>query len=240
MPEVVVFLPTYNERENIERTVRDVLEAAPNGEVYVVDDLSPDGTGEAVDRMAEGDPRITILHREGPRGRGYAAIEGLKRLLEREDFEYVIEMDADGSHDPRDIPAFLEACGDCDVVLGSRYVKGGGVKGWGLFRTLNSAVANRVARVMLGLPYRDATSGYRCFRREALAALPWDRMISNNPSIVEEMLAHLHHRGLRIREMPIQFTNRTEGASKFSIRLIGRWILNLWKVRSCLPKPGER
>jgi dolichol-phosphate mannosyltransferase len=125
-------------------------------------------------------------------------------------------------------------------VLGSRYVPGGGVEGWGWFRTLNSAVANRVARLLLALPYRDATSGYRCFRREVLADLPWESMISDNPSIVEEILYHVHRRGCRIVEVPIRFIDRTEGESKFSVKLVGRWIANLWRVRRGAERPAAK
>jgi dolichol-phosphate mannosyltransferase len=234
MARALVFLPTYNESASIRDLISRILEVHPEGGVLVVDDLSPDGTGRIVDEMAARDPRIRVVHREGPRGRGYAGIVGLKLAGESTDFSHVIEMDADGSHDPRYIPRLLEAAENPDVVLGSRYVPGGGVEGWGWFRVLNSAVANCAARLILGLPYHDATSGYRCFKREILADLPWDSMISNNPSIVEEVLAHLHHRKLRITEIPIVFTDRTVGKSKFSIRLIGQWLRNLWLVRRSL------
>ena len=236
MARALVFLPTYNEAEKIRGLIERILEVHPEGGVLVVDDLSPDGTGRIVDEMASVDPRIRVLHRQGPRGRGYAGIAGLKLAGESTEFSHVIEMDADGSHDPKYIPILLTACEEADVVLGSRYVPGGGVEGWGWFRVLNSAVANRAARFILGLPYRDATSGYRCFKREVLASLPWDRMISNNPSIVEEILAHLHRRGIRIVELPIVFTDRTVGRSKFSVRLVGRWLRNLWSVRRSLQK----
>jgi len=233
-----VFLPTYNERESIRPLIERILEALPDAEILVVDDISPDGTGDIVEAMAKGDPRIGVVHREGPRGRGWAGIEGLRRAAMRPDVEYVIEMDADGSHDPSCIPRLLAAAASADLVLGSRYVEGGGVTGWGWFRRLNSAVANRVARLVLGLPFRDATSGFRCFRRRVLSTLPWERMVSDNPSIVEEILFHLHRRGCIIREIPITFVDRTEGASKFSVRLVGKWIWNLWRVRRGFSRPG--
>jgi len=235
----LVFLPTYNERENIRSLIEEILSVVPGARVLVVDDLSPDGTGELVEEMAKYEDRIEIIHRDGPRGRGYAGIEGLRRAGTREDIDFVVEMDADGSHNPKEMPALIDAAQSADLVLGSRYVQGGGVEGWGWFRTLNSAVANRVARILLGLPYRDATSGYRCFRREVLAALPWDVMISNNPSIVEEILYHVHRRGFRVIEVPIRFIDRTEGESKFSVKLVGRWIANLWRVRRRSQPPAE-
>jgi len=234
----LVFLPTYNERENIGPLIDEILRVVPEAHVLVVDDLSPDGTGALVEEMGERDTRIGVIHRDGPRGRGRAGIEGLRQAGLREDVDLVVEMDADGSHRPEDMPALLAAADSADIVIGSRYVKGGGVRGWGWFRTLNSAVANRVARVLLGLPYRDATSGYRCFRRGVLATLPWDSMISDNPSIVEEILYHVHRRGYRIVEVPITFVDRTEGASKFSVKLIGRWVRNLWWVRKNAVTPA--
>jgi len=232
-----VFLPTYNERDNIKAVIDAILRVLPEGEVLVVDDLSPDGTGELVEEMGRSDGRIHVVHRGGRRGRGLAGIEGLRLAGGRNDIDYVIEMDADGSHDPQIIPRLVEEAADADLVLGSRYVEGGKVIGWGWFRRLNSAIANRVARLLLGLPQRDATSGFRCFRRSVLAALPWERMISDNPSIVEEILFHVHRRGYRIREFPITFVDRTEGKSKFSVRLVGKWIRNLVRVRRAGPNP---
>jgi dolichol-phosphate mannosyltransferase len=211
MARALVFLPTYNEADSIKDLIGRILEIHPEGGVLVVDDLSPDGTGRIVDEMAALDSRIQVVHRQGPRGRGYAGIAGLRLAGASTGFSHVIEMDADGSHDPCYIPNLLTAARDADVVLGSRYVPGGGVLGWGWFRVLNSAVANCAARLILGLPYHDATSGYRCFKRETLADLPWDSMISNNPSIVEEILVHLHRRKRRIIEIPIVFTDRTVG-----------------------------
>jgi dolichol-phosphate mannosyltransferase len=171
MPRALVFLPTYNEADSIKDLIGRILEIHPEGGVLVVDDLSPDGTGRIVDEMAALDSRIRVVHRQGPRGRGYAGIAGLRLAGASTGFSHVIEMDADGSHDPKYIPNLLTAARDADVVLGSRYVPGGGVLGWGWFRVLNSAVANCAARLILGLPYHDATSGYRCFKREILTDL---------------------------------------------------------------------
>jgi dolichol-phosphate mannosyltransferase len=228
---VLVFLPTYNERENIRTLIEHILRIVPDGQVLVVDDVSPDGTGEIVEEMRRTDHRVSIVHREGTRGRGLAGIEGLRRAGVRTDIDYVVEMDADGSHDPEFIPQLVEAAKTADLVLGSRYVEGGRVIGWGWFRLLNSAVANRSARLMLGLPFRDATSGFRCFRRTVLADLPWERMVSDNPSIVEEILYHVHRKGYSIKEIPIVFVDRAKGKSKFSVLLVGRWLWNLWCVR---------
>ena len=163
--------------------------------------------------------------------RGRAGITAFQYAARTEGLDWVVEMDADGSHPPRFIPELLQAGQSADVVLGSRYVTGGGVQGWGWMRHLNSWVAGWVARLLLGLWVKDPTSGFRLFRHEVVRQLPWDRMVSDNPSIVEEILYHCKLRGFRIVEIPIVFVDRKKGRSKFSFRLVGRWMLNLWKVR---------
>lgn len=229
---ILALLPTYNERENIEAVLRQLFALALPIEVLVVDDLSPDGTGRIVERLkSRYGGRLDVLHREGPRGRGRAGIAAFQAAARTEGLDWVIEMDADGSHQPRFIPDLLQAGRDADVVLGSRYIAGGGVQGWGWTRHLNSRVAGWVARVLLGLWVKDPTSGFRLFRHEAVRRLPWERMVSDNPSIVEEILYHCKLRELRIVEAPILFVDRKKGRSKFSFRLVGRWLLNLWKVR---------
>lgn len=230
--KILVLIPTYNERENIEPLLRSLFALHLEIEALVVDDLSPDGTGEIVERLkAEYPGRLEILHRQGPRGRGRAGIAAFQAASGRTGIDWVGEMDADGSHDPRYLPEMVQAAKQAEVVLGSRYIPGGGVEGWSTFRHLNSRVAGAFARLILGLRVKDVTSGYRLFRHDLVRRLPWDRMISDNPSIVEEILFYCVKEGARIIEVPIIFVDRQKGKSKFSPRLIGRWILNLWQVR---------
>lgn len=230
--KILVFLPTYNERENIETLIRQLFALPLELNVLVVDDLSPDGTGQLVeDLKREFSGRLEVMHRQGKRGRGLAGIAGFQYAAKAQGIDGVIEMDADGSHDPKYIPDLVKACKNADVVLGSRYVPGGGVIGWSAFRHLNSRVAGWVSKILLGLKVQDPTSGYRLFRQDVIRQLPWERMVSDNPSIVEEILYHCIVRGFRIVEVPILFVDRQKGKSKFSPRLIWKWILNLWHVR---------
>lgn len=230
--KILALLPTYNERENIEAVLEQLFALPLPIEVLVVDDLSPDGTGQFVEQMKDRYPgRLEILHRQGPRGRGRAGIAAFQQAARVEGLDWVLEMDADGSHRPRFIPQMLQAGREADVVLGSRYVPGGGVIGWSAFRYVNSFVAGWVARLLLGLRAKDPTSGFRLFRHEVVRQLPWDEMISDNPSIVEEILYHCTLRKFRIAEVPIMFVDRQKGESKFSLKLISRWIGNLWHVR---------
>jgi len=229
---ILVLLPTYNERENIEAVLRQLFALALPLEVLVVDDLSPDGTGRIAEQLKKEYPGcLEVMHREGPRGRGRAGIAAFQYAANRKNIDWVAEMDADGSHPPRFLPDLLKAGESADVVLGSRYVPGGAVQGWGLLRHVNSRVAGWVARWLLGLRVKDPTSGFRLFRHDLITRLPWETMISDNPSIVEEILFHCGLRGARIAEVPILFIDRQEGRSKFSFRLVGRWIHNLWQVR---------
>ncbi len=234
---ILAFLPTYNERENIEQLLRQLFSLPCDLHAVVVDDLSPDGTGQLVENLKQEYPdRLEIIHRRGARGRGFAGVCGFEYAAGREDVDWVLEMDADGSHRPEDIPRLLEASCRADVVLGSRYVPGGKVIGWSPFRYLNSFVAGLLSRIILGLKYKDPTSGFRLFRREVVNCLPWKSMVSNNPSIVEEILYHCRVRGYRIVEAPITFVDRRRGSSKFSVKMISRWILNLWQVRKKVGK----
>jgi len=229
---ILALLPTYNERENIEAVLRRLFALPLPLEALVVDDLSPDGTGRIVERLKSQYPgRLEVMHRERPRGRGRAGVAAFQYAARVEGLDWVVEMDADGSHQPRFIPELLQAGDSADVVLGSRYVTGGRVEGWEFLRHLNSRVAGWVARILLGLWVKDPTSGFRLFRHEVVRALPWEQMISDNPSIVEEILYHCKRKGFRIVEVPIVFVDRKQGRSKFSFKLVGRWVLNLWRVR---------
>lgn len=228
---ILVFLPTYNERENLPLLVEQLFNLGLDITILIVDDQSPDGTGEAADELAGQHPgRIRVIHREGPRGRGTAGIVGLSEAS-KHDCEFVVEMDADLSHDPAELPRLLEAAQNADLVIGSRYIQGGEAENFGLLRQLNSKVARFLSILFLGLNYTDPTSGYRVYRREALAPLPWDNMISPGPSIVEETLYYIKRNGARIVEEPIVYKERHTGQSKITIGIILRWILTLIKIR---------
>ncbi|MBI3927025.1 MAG: polyprenol monophosphomannose synthase [Armatimonadetes bacterium] len=228
-----VLIPTYNEAENIQPLIEAIFEQGDHLTVLVVDDDSPDGTARLAEEVGRGHPgRVEVMLRTRDRGRGLAGIAGFRRLAEKPELDAVVEMDADFSHDPRAIPGLLAALEQADVAIGSRYCAGGAVVGWGLKRYVNSWLANRLTQAVLGLwPYRDCTSGYRVYRREVLQALDWDRMISDNPSIVEEVLYACHAAGFRVVEVPIRFVDRTRGSSKLSLVTVARCSMNLFRIR---------
>lgn len=226
----LVVLPTYNERENIARLVRKILAQPMEAEALVVDDDSPDGTGGVADGLAAKDARVHVMHRAGKLGLGTAYRDGFMWALARR-YDFVITMDSDFSHDPRRLPALVRAAQAGDVGVGSRYVPGGGTRNWGLGRRANSRVANLLTRIILGLSVRDATSGFRCFRRSALRAMDVETMKSRGYSIMEEMSYRCARRGLRVREVPIVFVDRAAGESKISLREALDGFLMLLKLR---------
>lgn len=227
----LVIIPTYNESTNIRRILPAVLEQAEDLHVLVVDDNSPDGTGDIVDEMAAQESRIHCLHREGKSGLGSAYIAGFQYALEATDAQFVFEMDADFSHDPATIPSFLEAIEDADLVVGSRYLYGITVMNWPLSRLILSVAANVYASLVTGVPLKDCTGGFKCFRRETLEVLPLDRVRSDGYAFQIELNFHAHRRGLRIREIPIVFTDRVEGVSKMSRRIIWEAVWMVWRLR---------
>jgi dolichol-phosphate mannosyltransferase len=231
MVEALVVVPTYNERENIERLLRSLLGLPLNLAVLVVDDNSPDGTGAIADQVAEREPRVRVIHRQGKLGLGTAYIAGFKWALANTDARYIFEIDADFSHDPHAIPLFLEKIRDADLVIGSRYVQGVTVVNWPLSRLILSVSANIYTRVVTGMPLHDATGGFKCFRREVLMALPLDQIKSDGYSFQIEMNFHAWKRGFRIIEIPILFTDRLVGASKMSRRIIWEAAFMVWKLR---------
>ena len=238
---VGVVIPTYNERENIAALVKGVLRAGRNVHVVVVDDNSPDGTGEAADELArgepcsgaqrilQGEPRVIVVHRYTERGRGTAGRDGFLRCI-AEGFDFIMEMDADFSHDPSEIPKLLAAARDADVVIGSRLVPGGQEAGRSLLRRLTTLAANFYLRHALGVArVRDCTSGFRCFRRQALVSADVRSVKSRGPSIVTEILFRC--RKMRIVEVPIHFRARAAGRSKFNLKAIIEGLLvppKLW------------
>jgi dolichol-phosphate mannosyltransferase len=227
----LVIVPTYNESENVTRIVPLILAQDRGLDVLVVDDNSPDGTGQLADTLAEADPRVHVLHRAGKEGLGRAYLAGFRWALER-DYAFIFEMDADFSHDPQHLPEFLAAIRGTDMVLGSRYRDGKvTVVNWPMTRLMLSYGANIYARAVTGLRLGDATGGFKCFRREVLMAIPLDQVRSNGYAFQIEMSFRAWKRGFRIAEIPIVFHDRTEGESKMSKRIVREAIWMVWRLR---------
>ncbi len=211
-------LATYNELENLPKLIAEILAVAPDVDILVIDDNSPDGTGQWCDEAALREPRLSCLHRSGKLGLGTATIAGMRYAIER-GYEFVLNMDADFSHQPRYLPALLagmKANGGVDVMIGSRYVHGGGIEGWPVRRHLMSRTVNCYARWMLRLPAHDCSGAFRCYRTSALAMLDFDAIQSRGYSFQEEVLWHLAQRGARFGEAPIVFVDRQLGRSKIN------------------------
>ncbi len=212
----LVVLPTYNERDNLPELVEAVLAVDPGLSVLIVDDNSPDGTGDLADALKERHSRrVSVLHRESKQGLGTAYLAGFREALTRE-VDLVFEMDADFSHAPHHLTALIEAARDADLVIGSRYVPGGGIRDWGGGRRLLSAGGNVYARWILGLPIRDLTSGFKCYRRSVVEILEKSGIRSNGYAFQIETTYRCHLAGFRIREVPIVFEDRRVGQSKMS------------------------
>ena len=228
--EKLIVVPTYNERENIQPLLDQLLSLPFGLDVLVVDDNSPDGTGDQVASRAALDPRVHLLRRAGKLGLGSAYVAGFRYALEH-GAEYVFEMDADFSHDPQAIGEFLEAAKDADLVLGSRYLHGVTVVHWPLRRLVLSYCANLYTRVITGLPVRDATGGFKCFRRRALSALDLGRVNSDGYAFQIEMTYKVWRLGLRIKEIPITFVDRRAGVSKMDRRIVWEAAWLVWRLR---------
>jgi dolichol-phosphate mannosyltransferase len=227
--DVLVVVPTYNERENLPGLVRDIL-ARPEYRVLVVDDGSPDGTGEIADELARACPgRVEVMHRTGPRGLGRSYVEGLQHAL-RGPADYICQMDADWSHDPKYLPELVAALERHDVAIGSRYLYGVSVVNWPLRRIMLSAFANHYIRAITGLPARDCTSGYRCWRREMLAQVPLASVVSDGYAFVVETFFEAARRGARVVEVPIIFVERRHGVSKLSRAVLVESMLMPWRL----------
>ena len=231
MPErALVVIPTYNERVNLPLIVPQILQQDPRLEVLVVDDNSPDGTGQLADELAAAEPRVHVLHRPGKAGLGTAYLAGFRWALER-GYDLIFEMDADFSHDPKYLPEFLRAVEDADLVLGSRYRNGVNVINWPISRLLLSLGANQYARWVTGLPLSDSTGGFKCFRRQVLETIDLERVRSNGYSFQIEMSFRAWMKGFRLREIPIVFTDRLEGHSKMNKRIVREAIWMVWWLR---------
>lgn len=239
----VVIVPTYNERENLPTLVEQLLRT-PTLQIMVVDDASPDGTGNTADELAAGSRgRVSVMHRSGPRGLGLSYIEGMREALRMGATE-ICQMDADLSHNPADVARLLAAVTDADLAIGSRYVEGGRIENWPLHRRLLSAFANRYIRQITKIHTNDCTSGFRCWRREALERLPLERIVSDGYALMVELLWEAQVAGCRIAEVPITFVERREGTSKLSWRVVGESVVLPWRlaarprVRGRSPTPG--
>jgi dolichol-phosphate mannosyltransferase len=233
---ILVVIPTYNERANLARLVAQVLDVASNVEVLVVDDGSPDGTGEIAEQLAASTGRVHVLHRAGKQGLGTAYLAGFRFALDRA-FRYVAQMDADFSHRPQDFARLLRAARGADLVLGSRYVRGGRVVGWSLLRQLISRGGSAYARTVLGLPVRDCTGGFKVFHRRVLESLDLSSVRANGYAFQVEMTCLAHRAGFRILEVPITFPDRTEGQSKMSGAIIQEAARLVWRLRRTVPVP---
>ena len=231
MAQALIVTPTYNELDNLEALVTGVFEVLPEVDILVVDDGSPDGTGELADEIAARDTRVEVMHRTGKLGLGTAYLAGFAWGLER-GYEYIFEMDADLSHDPRCLPSFLEALGGgADLVIGSRNVPGGDVEGWGPFRNLLSKGGSLYSRTILGLDIRDLTSGYKAFRRTVLESINLDEVRSEGYSFQIELTYRTVLKGFRVAEVPIVFVDRRVGQSKMSGNIFLEAVLMVPRLR---------
>ena len=227
----VVLIPTYNERDNLERVITEVRTHLPAGDILIIDDQSPDGTGALADKIAEQDSHVHVLHRVKKEGLGRAYLAGFRWALDR-DYPYIFEMDADLSHPAEALPRMIEAAErGAALVLGSRWVKGGGVSGWPLKRKVLSRGGSLYARLILGAPVRDLTGGFKCFRRETLLAIDLDQVQTVGYGLQIELTWRVLRRGLKVVEVPIIFTDRVAGQSKMSASIFTEALLLVWKLR---------
>jgi glycosyltransferase involved in cell wall biosynthesis len=238
-PRVLVVTPTYNERDNVEQIADRLHAAVPDADLLVVDDASPDGTGELADRLADRHDWLHVLHRAGKAGLGAAYVAGFRWAAEH-DYDVVVEMDADGSHAPEQLPRLLAALDNADLVLGSRYVAGGEVVNWPRSRELLSRGGNLYTRLLLRLPLQDATGGYRAYRRAVLDDLPLGQISSQGYCFQVDLAWQTWQQGYRVVEVPITFVERERGESKMSRRIVveALWRVTVWGLRS--RAPGRR
>jgi dolichol-phosphate mannosyltransferase len=239
---VLVIVPTYDEVQNLRGIVERLLAAVPAAHLLVVDDASPDGTGALADRLAAADPRVCVLHRTQKAGLGAAYVAGFRWAQER-GYDVVVEMDADGSHAPEQLPRLLTALEDADLVLGSRWVDGGQILNWPRSRELLSRGGNAYVRLVLGVPLHDATGGFRAYRREVLDALPLDDVASHGYCFQVDLAWRTTQAGYRVVEVPITFVERERGRSKMSRAIVAEalWRVTWWglRARRAAPRPAR-
>lgn len=230
MKKTLIIIPTYNELSNIQKLINQLRSTYPSIDLLIVDDNSPDGTGKTVTELSESDPQIKLIEREGKLGLGTAYVRGFKYVIENK-YDLAIQMDADFSHDPKEIKQFLKHIEENDVVIGSRYIKGVNVVNWPMSRLLLSYFANIYTKVITGMPICDATGGYKCWRREVLEAINLDKITSNGYSFQIEMNFKAWQKGFKLKEIPIIFVDRTDGSSKMSKKIVHEAIFMVWKLR---------
>lgn len=228
-PNTVVIVPTYNERDNLPNVIARVTETGVALDMLIVDDNSPDGTGKLADEFAAKNPHVKVLHRQEKNGLGRAYCAGFAWALER-GYDYIFEMDGDLSHNPADIPAFLAAAQNADLVLGSRYSNGIRVINWPLNRLMLSLMAAKYVRIITGMPFTDPTGGYKCFRRAALQSINLEQVRSNGYSFQIELTHKIWRQGMRVAEVPIIFTDRFQGRSKMSGKIVGEALTMVWRL----------
>jgi dolichol-phosphate mannosyltransferase len=229
MNNTVVIVPTYNERDNLPQMAERLLKLPVSVDLLIVDDSSPDGTGELADELAAKHPQIHVLHRATKDGLGRAYCAGFGWALER-NYDFIMEMDGDFSHNPDDIPKYLEAIRDADLVLGSRYCNGIRVINWPLSRLMLSMGAARYVKFITGMPFTDPTGGFKCFRRRALESIDLNRVRSNGYSFQIEMTHKIWRQGMKVAEVPIIFTERIQGHSKMSRKIIWEALFMVWRL----------
>jgi dolichol-phosphate mannosyltransferase len=227
--KAIISIPTYNERDNIANLVRDIQRVVSDVDILIIDDNSPDGTGQIADQLAARDPSIHVMHRPGKMGLGTAYVAGFRYAIER-GYDLVFEMDADFSHNPTYLPQFLALAENADLVIGSRYIKGGGTPNWSPLRKFISGGGNIFARAVLGIPIHDCTGGYRCYRTAALRTLNLGAIRAQGYAFQVEMAYNFWKSGFRIRETPIIFEDRRVGSSKMSRKIFIEAFL--WVVRT--------
>lgn len=235
--KILVIIPTYNELQNIKNLIPEVLSKDERIDILIVDDNSPDNTADYVEELSKSNKRVKLIKRPFKMGLGTAYLSGFKYALEKT-YDYIFEMDADFSHDPEEIPAFIEAIQDADLILGSRYINGVRVLNWPMQRLLLSFFASVYTKIITGLPVRDATGGYKCFRRKVLESIDLDRVKSNGYSFQIEMTFKAYKKGFRIKEIPIVFVDRVKGKSKMSKKIVREAVIMVWilRIRSILGK----
>lgn len=216
LPHSLITLATYNERDNLEALIEEIHQVLPTADVLVIDDASPDGTGELADQLAAQDPRVHVIHRAGKLGLGTATLAAMRYAM-GQDYEYMINMDADFSHHPRYLPELVAGMSNQDLMIGSRYVPGGGCENWPLQRLLISRSVNLLVRFLMGIPARDCSGAFRCYRVSMLRQVDWDRVISRGYSFQQEVLYRCFMTGCRIGEIPIIFENRRAGVTKVNL-----------------------
>ncbi|MEP7025877.1 MAG: polyprenol monophosphomannose synthase, partial [Actinomycetota bacterium] len=234
-------MPTYNERGNVEQITVRLRAAVPGADLLVVDDNSPDGTGDIADKLAAADPHIHVLHRPGKAGLGAAYIAGFRWALER-GYDVLVEVDADGSHQPEQLPSLIDALAVADLVIGSRWVPGGTVQNWPRSREILSRGANTYARLMLGIQVRDATGGFRAYRASALRQIAIDEVQSQGYCFQIDLALRVIRAGLTVAEVPITFVDRTEGTSKMSRAIVAEafWRVTQWGITRRLGRRKPR